>query len=304
MRMPLFIAFMRFKQALGLFARARRRLTASRKSPRPLPPELPRPIPKRVWIYWHQGEAEAPELVRFCIRSWRERNSGWTVEVLDRASALERVAMPPLPETISVAHYADVLRMRLLKEYGGVWADATTFCSRPLDDWLPAVAHTGLFVFAWIDGDRRFLSPPRRSIGNWFIAAEKNGEAIRIWECFVCEYWKNRWKETHYYWHHDSFDWLVLTNRTFRRIWRRTPRLGALAPHLAFHLLTTSRDAEVVRQALESGAVPLHKFSWKRPTPPEAVMALLADASTVAPTALPPSDGGRREGALVSARAE
>ena len=39
----------------------------------------------------------------------------------------------------------ELLRMRLLLKYGGVWADATTLCLRTMDEWLPSLTQTELF---------------------------------------------------------------------------------------------------------------------------------------------------------------
>ena len=60
-------------------------------------------------------------------------------------------------------HRANVLRMELLARHGGVWVDATCFCVRPLDEWLPAQMSSGFFAFA---------RPARsRLLANWFLAA-------------------------------------------------------------------------------------------------------------------------------------
>src|SRR5687768_7916817 len=90
-----------------------------------------RPLPKVLWIFWRQGAAAAPEMVKYCIHSWRTRNRGWDVRVIDENDLLQFIDMGGLPGSMGVHHYADVLRVRLLDEHGGVWADATTFCGSP-----------------------------------------------------------------------------------------------------------------------------------------------------------------------------
>lgn len=37
---------------------------------------------------------------------------------------------------ITIQEYADILRMELLNQNGGVWVDATLFCIKPLDSWI------------------------------------------------------------------------------------------------------------------------------------------------------------------------
>ena len=52
----------------------------------------------------------------------------------------------------------------MLRQHGGVWADATSFCLRPLDDWLNAAYAAGFFAFR---------NPAKdRMMANWFIASE------------------------------------------------------------------------------------------------------------------------------------
>ena len=90
-------------------------------------------LPRIIWTYWHDGEEKAPPLVQMCIQSWRQRNSEWEVRVLDEAQSQVMCDLSYFPKTISYVHQTDCLRLQLLARYGGVWADATTLCTRPLD---------------------------------------------------------------------------------------------------------------------------------------------------------------------------
>ena len=52
----------------------------------------------------------------------------------------------------------------MLRQHGDYWADATSFCLRPLDDWLDAAYVAGFFAFR---------NPAKdRTMANWFIASE------------------------------------------------------------------------------------------------------------------------------------
>lgn len=67
---------------------------------------------------------------------------------------------------------ADILRLYLLSQYGGIWVDATTFCLSPLDEWLPeSFKACHLFNFKQKDN----LTRP---IEAWFIAAPKGAPII------------------------------------------------------------------------------------------------------------------------------
>lgn len=130
--------------------------------------------PNHIWCFWDQGENQAPPLVRRCIASWRQHNPRWQLCVLDRESLAEYVSLPReidiTRKDLTVQKVSNLVRLYLLRTYGGVWADATLFCSEPLDSWLPQYFTTGFFAFR---------SPKRdRLMANWFLAANANNPLL------------------------------------------------------------------------------------------------------------------------------
>lgn len=124
-------------------------------------------------MYWHSGLGYAPRLVRICVESWQRRNPGWTVRVLDDASISQWVDMQDVRNRnprITIQAFTDVLRWRLLALRGGIWADATLYCVRPLDDWLcTELEASAIFVFR---------SPEVFLLHSWFIAARGNSRIV------------------------------------------------------------------------------------------------------------------------------
>lgn len=149
-------------------------------------PNDPPDMPKVIWFLWLQGLDNAPPLVRACHDSWRARNPGWRVMCLDedtlRAHASADYSSGHLARLIP-QHRAGLLRFDLLAHHGGVWADATTYCVRPLDAWLPPNMGSGFFAF------RR--PGPDRVISTWFLAATAgNLLAARMFEHMLA-YWNS-----------------------------------------------------------------------------------------------------------------
>ena len=272
-----FLTYIAGKTTLHRAAGLKRRLArlAGRSEERQVT-VFPKPIPNRIWIYWDKGETAAPPLVQRCIRSWRENNPDWDIVVLDKTTHLDWIDMPDLPATISPNHYANVVRMRLLATHGGVWTDATTFCSQALEDWLPVLAQNGFFAFSWLSDSRAFFGPgPKRTIANWFLASAQDGVIIEAWDRLTRQYWDGRAKATHYFWHNDAFEWLLRSDSKVRQAWEQTPKLSAVAPHLAWHFLQTGRDEAAVRAALATGSIPIHKLSWRMTDSPDEIEALI-----------------------------
>lgn len=255
-----------------------RRLGLATPAPATLLPELPAAIPRIIWLHWEQGYDAAPELVQACRRTWETLNPGWDIRVLDRASAAAAVDLPTLPDTILSAHRADVLRTRLLAEHGGVWADATTWCLRPLDEWLPMAGHAGFFIFTWTGEDRRIIGRSwPRLIGNWFIAAAPGNPLVREWDRLTTLYWQGRRATGYYFWHNDALEHAIRHDTAAARVWDRMPKYSAGPPHFAWLALERGEDLGQAREGIRSGAVPLQKLSWRMEVPIEELRQILEE---------------------------
>ena len=139
-------------------------------------------VPKILFMYWHQGWKNAPEIVKRCAATWQRHNPTWDIFFLDSASVAEKVKLPPAVKNLNLPLPAlsDVIRICLLKEYGGVWADATLWCTRPLDDWIEVVCNpSGFFAYE--------KPGPGRPISSWFLAAGKECPIVDCWYSAVCD---------------------------------------------------------------------------------------------------------------------
>jgi hypothetical protein len=141
-------------------------------------------LPERViWIFWDTGYDAAPELVRVCIDSWIIRNPTWKVVVLDRPALANYVGLAELIDgrrrDITIQKHSVLIRVALLQQYGGVWVDATVFCSKPLDTWLGAYLETGFFVFRDPGADRL--------LSTWFMAARRGNLLIETYHRLLLE---------------------------------------------------------------------------------------------------------------------
>lgn len=101
-----------------------------------------------IWQYWAQGYEQVPEVVRTCLDSVDRWAGDYKIIRLSDANLAEYIAIPTFVQqkrkVFSVAHFSDLLRLMLLKAYGGVWLDATVFLSGP----IPALyADQELFFF-------------------------------------------------------------------------------------------------------------------------------------------------------------
>ena len=268
-----------------------------------------RGVPKTVWLYWEQGWDAAPELVRQCRRSWEFHNPDWSVRCLDAATLgdhfdLEewlsastgrpglcwRVAERsydawhrfrsnrPLKRMIgrrriSVQERSEIVRLNLLGRYGGVWADATLWCHRPLNDWLGPCVDSGFFSFH--NGQMRNRNGERLRFTSWFLAAKTNHLMVRRMLKAARTYWARRSRADEYWWLFTLVNRLHEDDAAFRALYDAMPKWEAprsapgpryFAPFTADRLSGVTDD---YRAMIASGDVPVFKLRHRRVNPLE-----------------------------------
>lgn len=93
---------------------------------------------KIIWVLWWNGEEKMPELISACINSIKKNSNIYQVIILSQYNYKKYISFPEkilehyLKGHIEIVHMADILRVLLLSEYGGIWLDATVFLSNPL----------------------------------------------------------------------------------------------------------------------------------------------------------------------------
>lgn len=91
-----------------------------------------------IWFFWLQGEENLPLIPQLCLQSIRKHANGHEVIVLTADNYHEHVTIPDTLLTmyregrIKAAHFADILRINLLAQQGGLWLDATMLVTEDL----------------------------------------------------------------------------------------------------------------------------------------------------------------------------
>jgi hypothetical protein len=255
-----------------------------------------RSIPRKIWLLWLQGQSNAPFIVRKCVESWENQNPDWEINFLDREKLNDYITVS-LPKEklagLSLAKQSNLIRLQLLSKYGGVWADATTYCMRPLDDWIDDCTASGFFAFYRPSGDRL--------LANWFMASEPKCPLVaRVEELYLSYFLNNQFprmdkkrrflrkvlyvffnrniKTTHnwfspliikcfkiypYFIFHYIFERVVSTDLESQTIWKRTKKIRARGPlTILRHGLFSTLHHDIKREIDEKRA-PLYKLTWK-----------------------------------------
>jgi len=195
-------------------------------------------LPKNIFIYWHQGIRNAPEIVKLCAESWVKRNPTWNIKILNATSAKRYLRATPEDYEISIQLYSDLLRLRLLEQYGGVWADATCLCSAPLDDYIHwIIKNSGCFFFSHPGYDR--------IVASWFIAGTPKNPLITQWHRHLSEAitaHKKAQKEPPYFLCHYVFEHMLQKASEEKEIYDNAAKIPAAPALIAQRALATDMD--------------------------------------------------------------
>ena len=215
---------------------------------------------KNLYIYWGKKFVNAPYIVKICLLSWKLKNPTWNIIELDDENLGEYINIDKeftqlKNKNIQIAAYSDIIRVCLLDKYGGCWCDATTFCNKPLDDWLPQYIKTGFFAFEKPGVDRL--------MSTWFLYSEKNNLIIKRWKKGMINYWNNHESINHYFRHHFIFNYLYKVDFEFQNVWDLTPKINASGPHFLQQQGLLNDISDKVKNHIDEIKTPLYKLTYK-----------------------------------------
>lgn len=95
-----------------------------------------------IWVMWWQGLDNAPEIVNACVKKLKQENPEKLIIVITKNNfskylKLEKVILKRLNnKEFTITHFSDILRSNLLYIYGGIWIDATVWCTKHIQQDL------------------------------------------------------------------------------------------------------------------------------------------------------------------------
>lgn len=164
---------------------------------------------KVIWMGWLQGIEQAPDMVQRCVANTKRKMEalGYQVILISEQNLKEYVTLPSFIEQkykqgiIPPAHYADLIRLNLLIEYGGTWIDTTVYCSQ---ETIPSyMLESDLFVFQELKPGKDGHS---LTTSNWFITSSAQHPILMLTRALLLEYWKSHNKLIDYYIYHYYFE--------------------------------------------------------------------------------------------------
>lgn len=220
-------------------------------------------IPRIIWMFWDKGFDNCPLICKYCVKSWKHYNPDWEVRILDNnsiynyidPSLINKIKQKVNRDILHIAGFSDFIRICLLAKYGGVWADITTFCNKPLNEWINHTGQYGFFspIYLW-----RIPFIPKY-ISSWFIIAPKNSLlCTQIRDEFI-KFILHSEKKVHYFSFHFCINKLVTSDEKIKNIWSKIPFMNTRYPHLFFYY-SYSKDWKL---DIDNHNTPLYKLTYK-----------------------------------------
>lgn len=215
----------------------------------------------KVWVCWFQGMESAPALVQKCYESVRKNLTDREVILITSENMNQYVQFPEFivekwkTGVITHTHLTDLLRLELLIKYGGMWLDATVFCSEKRNGIPNYFFDSDLFFYQNLkpgrDGDAFYIS-------SWLLSAKSNNKILMATRKLCYEYWKKNNSMDDYFLLHAFFS-IVLDY--YEEDWRAVIPRDNATPHILLLRLFDEYDENMWDSIMRQTS--FHKLSYK-----------------------------------------
>ena len=207
---------------------------------------------EKIFTIWLQGEENAPDLVKACFRSVR-KNCKQELVVLDEATLNQYITLPDIiwkkrsEGKIKNAHFADICRVELLYEHGGIWLDSTGFATAPIPDWIIKED-----FFVYMAGNK--VGSPYSFMQNCFIRARKGAYLLDAWRAMILDYWIHENHSFDYFMHQLLFKTLVMNDPRAKKYFEKMPHIDQDPTHALWWAYADKPFNQKVFDEVTSGA--------------------------------------------------
>lgn len=213
----------------------------------------------KVWICWFQGIENAPQIVQKCYESVKKHMPDKEIIVLTSDNLADYVQFPDFildkwnSGQITYTHMTDLLRLELLIKYGGLWLDATVYCSGA--EFPNYMTNSDLFFYQCLKPGRDGHSHISSS---WLISAKTNNKILMAVRELCYEYWKEHNSLIEYFLLHD---FIAIVLEFYPKEWLNIVPRDNATPHILSLRLFEQYDEDVWNIIKQQ--TPFHKLSYK-----------------------------------------
>ena len=213
------------------------------------------------WQYWHQGRANAPELIKKCLDSVEKFHPDQKRIVLSYKDVADYVEIPSRyydlvnSGKMSITFFSDVLRAYLLTQYnGGTWIDSTIYLTDKIPD---SILNSEFFVFQKNPITDRFED----KMSSFFMHAKGFCTLIQVMKEVFNEYWEENDFLINYFLIEHLVTMLSSLTVEFQNLWDKMPYFSADDTGILQAKLFDDFNLEEFKNIKNKTSV--HKLSYK-----------------------------------------
>jgi hypothetical protein len=221
----------------------------------------------KLFQYWHQGINEVPDIVRNCYSSVDHFLSDhFEIIRIEHSTLSDYIELPTHilkareEERMTIAHFSDIIRNKLLLDYGGLWLDSTVLITGN-EDVLEFTSLDNRLMFS-----RFVFSNPKEhavQFESWIMWAKKpNNPVYYLADEISRLYWEKNLIVTNYFQYHIIFTCLFLKNHKFKELfsWHDRWYMGNSAD-LGRYLISRDYNRNELIKLFEK--TDIHKLDFK-----------------------------------------
>ena len=171
-------------------------------------------VPKLIWLWWEQGWDNTPFICKYTVKSFTHLNPDYKINLVCRNNFNKHIGAEYnwLFKCEGAAFRADIVRMLLLQKFGGIYADAATFCCINLTKFIEDINFNQFWGFAIKSFNKK---TDVRTLGSWFYISEPNSYIVNTFTSMFLEAAKKNPVRHIYYLHHKVLTDLIKNDTIF-----------------------------------------------------------------------------------------
>jgi hypothetical protein len=183
----------------------------------------------KLFQYWHQGVNEIPDIVRNCYSSVDHFLSDhFEIIRIEHSTLSDYIELPSHilkareEERMTIAHFSDIIRNKLLLEYGGLWLDSTVLITGN-EDVLEFTSLNNRLMFS-----RFVFSNPKEhavQFESWIMWNRQKGNLVlKIADKVLSDYWSKNKVVGNYFLYHIILTTIFLGDKRFKDLFHWNDR--------------------------------------------------------------------------------
>ena len=216
---------------------------------------------KIIWQYWHQGEENAPLLIKKCFESVKKFHPDYEVKILSFDTINEYVKLPEkyynllAKGKIPIAIFSEILRLYLLRQYGGVWIDSTIYLTGRLGDDILQSDFMVMQKDVKTDMAENIMSC-------FFIRSKSNAVLLELIKSSLENYWRENNYLVNYFIFEHAATLIALADDNLNNLWNKMPYYSADDAGILQTKLFDKFDAQEFENI--KGITNIHKLTYKK----------------------------------------